>query len=152
MDLAARINWGTSLPEALERSRKLVSRDAVLLAWVGQAAGTLPQALRMAATTRSNQLPIWTAITARLSYILGLLLAMQIITCFILYFIMPKFEAIFKDFGMSLPQITILVIDVVAFLHQVRLDHGLDPARRGRLARVSAALVSVVEQLYGSAL
>ena len=80
MDLAARINWGTSLPEALERSRKLVSRDAVLLAWVGQAAGTLPRALRMAATTRSNQLPIWTAISARLSYILGLLLVMQTIT------------------------------------------------------------------------
>ena len=56
---------------------------------------------------RSNQLPIWTAITARLSYILGLLLAMQIITGFIMYFIMPKFEAIFKDFNVSLPQVTI---------------------------------------------
>ncbi len=71
MDLAARLNWGTTLPEALERSRKLVSRDAVFLAWVGQAAGRLPRALRMAATTRSTQLPIWTAIAARLSYILG---------------------------------------------------------------------------------
>ena len=50
MTLAAWINWGTSLPEALERSRKLVSRDAILLTWVGQAAGTLPRALRMAAT------------------------------------------------------------------------------------------------------
>ena len=45
-------NWGTTLPEALERARKVVSRDAVLLAWVGQAAGKLPKALRMAATSR----------------------------------------------------------------------------------------------------
>jgi type II secretory pathway component PulF len=112
MDLAARINWGTALPEALERSRKLVSRDAILLAWVGEAAGRLPRALRMAATSRSNQLPIWTAISARLSYILGLLIVMQTISSFILYFIVPKFEAIFKDFGVSLPQVTILVVDV----------------------------------------
>jgi type II secretory pathway component PulF len=110
MSVAAWINWGTSLPEALERSRKLVSRDAILLTWVGHAAGTLPRALRMAANTRSNQLPIWAAISARLSYIMALLLAMQTITGFIMYFIVPKFEAIFKDFGVSLPQITIFVI------------------------------------------
>ena len=152
MDLAARINWGTILPEALERSRKLVSRDAVLLAWVGEAAGRLPRALRMAATTRSNQLPIWTAISARLSYILGLLLVMQIISSFILYFIVPKFEAIFKDFGVSLPQVTILVIDASHLLIKYRLYHGFHPADRDRLARLSAALVSVVEQLYDPAL
>jgi protein transport protein HofC len=110
MDLAAQLNWGVTVPEALERSRKVVSRDAVLLAWVGEAAGKLARALRMAATTRSTQLPIWTAITARLSYILGLALAMQTIMWFVLYFIMPKFEAIFNDFNASLPEVTIAVI------------------------------------------
>ena len=33
-----------------------------------------------------------------------------------MYFIVPKFEAIFKDFGVSLPQVTILVIDASHFL------------------------------------
>jgi type II secretory pathway component PulF len=116
MDLAARLNWGTMLPEALERSYHVVSRDAVLLTWVGQAAGKLPRALRMAATSRATQLPIWTAIAARLSYVLGVLLVMQTISSFILYFIMPKFEAIFNDFGTSLPQVTILVIDISHFI------------------------------------
>jgi protein transport protein HofC len=111
MDLAARLNWGTMLPEALDRAHSIVSRDAVLLAWVGQAAGRLPRALRMAASTRTTQLPIWTAIAARLAYLLGVLLVMQTISSFILYFIIPKFEAIFKDFGTPLPQVTILVID-----------------------------------------
>jgi type II secretory pathway component PulF len=36
---------------------------------------------------------------------------MQFISSFVLYFIVPKFEAIFKDFNTSLPQVTILVID-----------------------------------------
>jgi type II secretory pathway component PulF len=114
-NLAVQINWGVSLPEALERSRKLVSRDAIVLTWVGQVSGTLPRALRMATYMRLHQLPIWTAISARLSYILGLLLAMQMITGFIMYFVIPKFEAIFKDFGVSLPQVTILVIEMSHF-------------------------------------
>jgi type II secretory pathway component PulF len=128
MDLASLIIWGTFLPKALERSRKLMSGDAVLFAWVGQAAGRLPRALRMAATTRSTQLPIWTAITARLSYIVALLLVMQIICTFILYIIMPRFEAIFRDFGLSLPPVTMFVIDLSHILVQYGLITFLIPA------------------------
>jgi type II secretory pathway component PulF len=127
MNLAAQINWGTALPEALERSGTLVSRDAILLTWVGQAAGTLPRALRMAAMTRSKQLPMWAAISARLSYILALLLAMQSISGFILYFIVPKFEAIFNDFRLPLPQITIFVIDSSHFIIKYGLVTGWIP-------------------------
>ena len=62
MNLAAQLNWGTALPVALERAGRFVSRDATLLAWVGDQTGTLPRALRMAAAARSTMLPIWTAI------------------------------------------------------------------------------------------
>ena len=79
---------------------------------------------------------------ARLSYILGLLLVMQTISSFILYFIMPKFEAIFKDFNVSLPQVTILVIDASHLLIKFGYITICHPADRDRLARVSAALVS----------
>ncbi len=81
-DLAAYINWGATLPEALERTPKVMSRDAVFLSWIGQATGKLPKALRLAATARMTQLPIWTAIAGRLTYILVLLLAMQTIGSF----------------------------------------------------------------------
>jgi protein transport protein HofC len=110
MDLAAHLNWGTALPEALGRVRGLVSRDAGLLAWMGEASGRLPKALRIAVSSRSTRLPIWTAIAARLAYILVILLVIQTIISFILYYIIPKFEAIFKDFGVTLPRITVLII------------------------------------------
>jgi type II secretory pathway component PulF len=110
MRLAADLNSGLPLPEALERSRGLVSRDAVLLSWVGDATGLAPRALRMAATARSAKLPIWAAIASRLTYIVVLLLVLQTICGFILYFIVPKFEAIFSDFGLPLPHITVLTI------------------------------------------
>ena len=111
MHLAARLNWGASLPDALAGSGSLVTRDAKLLAWVGQAAGKLPKALRTAADSRSSQLPIWTSIASRLAYILVVILAMQIISGFILYFVVPKFESIFNDFKIPLPKVTILVIE-----------------------------------------
>ena len=60
-------------PEALESVRRVVSRDALLLARVGEQTGRLPQALRLAASSRSSQLPIWTAIATRLAYLLALL-------------------------------------------------------------------------------
>ena len=46
----------------------------------------------------------------RLSYLLWVGLALQTVVGFIMYFILPKFEAIFKDFGAPLPQATIVVI------------------------------------------
>ena len=116
MHLAARLNWGTTLAEALEQSRRLVTRDAVLLAWVGQTAGVLPKALRMAADSRSSQLPIWTSIASRIAYILLLLLGMQGIGGVILYYVAPRFESIFRDFNLALPRITWFVIEASSFL------------------------------------
>jgi protein transport protein HofC len=116
MTLAARLNWGTRLAEALEIARGLVTRDAVLLVWVGEAAGLLPKALRIAAASRSSQLPIWTSISSRLSYLLILMLSMQGICGFVLYYIVPKLEAISADFKLALPQITVLVIQASQFL------------------------------------
>ncbi len=114
MELARQLRGGIALPEALANNRKLASRDAVLLAWVGHATGRLPQALRIAATAQSARLPIWTAIASRLAYLLLMLLALQTIVGFILYFIMPRIESIFADFGLGLPRFTIMMIHVTS--------------------------------------
>lgn len=116
MNLAAQLHGGCSLPEALERVPRVVSRDAVLMAHVGMETGRLPQALRAAASSRSSQLPLWTAIASRFAYLLALLLAIQSVCGFLLYFILPKFEAIFKDFGMELPPMTIGLIETTHFI------------------------------------
>ncbi len=112
MALAAALNQGQSLSEALTHSRKLVSSDAVLLINAGEDSGQLPQALEAAASCRAAHYPLWLAIAGRFAYILALMIALQTIVSFILYFIVPKFEAIFRDFGVSLPQATVMVIDI----------------------------------------
>jgi type II secretory pathway component PulF len=127
MAVAARLNGGTPLPEALELARGLVTRDAILMVWVGEAAGLLPKALRIAAASRSSQLPIWTSIASRLSYILILTLSMQGICGFVLYYFVPKLEAISRDFNLALPEITILVIQASQFLTRYGAPAALVP-------------------------
>ncbi len=116
MNLAAELHAGRSVPDALESIRRIVSRDALLLARIGEQTGRLPEALRMAASSRASQLPIWTAIASRLAYLLGMLLIIQSICGFMLYFIVPKFEAIFNDFGVPLPNATIWLIQGSHFI------------------------------------
>ena len=109
--LVEQLNAGTSLPEALEQTPRAVSRDVTLMAWIGQVTGLMSRALRLAGSARSASLSLWMSIASRVAYVLGLLLAMQTIVGFIFYFIIPKFEAIFRDFGISLPEVTVFVIN-----------------------------------------
>jgi type II secretory pathway component PulF len=112
MNVIAALNAGSLLPEALEESPQAVSRDAVLMVWVGQATGMLPQALRLAGTSRSAQLSLWMATASRLVYLMGMILAVQAITGFLMFHIIPKMQAIFLDFNHSLPGLTLLVIQI----------------------------------------
>ncbi len=114
--VAALLDSGLGLGEALARTPRVASRDAVLLARVGEQSGKPAEALRTAVSIRGSRAPIWAAISTHVSYILGVLWIMQGIVGFIMYFIIPKFEAIFNDFGVALPPITIFVIQASHFL------------------------------------
>jgi protein transport protein HofC len=113
--VAALLDSGASLAEALEQTRRVASRDAVLLVRMGEESGRLPEALRTAAAVQAARAPVWTAISTRVAYILGVTFIGQSIVGFIMYFILPKFEAIFQDFGLSLPPPTVSVIEASHF-------------------------------------
>lgn len=114
MNVASQLNAGTPLPEALNTPSRAVSRDAILMAWIGHDTGLLAPALRLAVASRFAQIGTWTAIAIRLGYLLVMLMFAEAITGFMLYFILPKLEAIFSDFDTPLPRLT---ISVIAFSH-----------------------------------
>jgi protein transport protein HofC len=121
--LAALLDQGKTLPEALDEVPGLVTREAQVLLRTGWATGTLPKALREAAALRAARQAAWGSVAGRLAYLIGILMAMQTVGGFVLYFITPKFEAIFRDFGIPLPQVTILTIHVGHWL----VGRGLIP-------------------------
>ncbi|MGE3820167.1 MAG: type II secretion system F family protein, partial [Isosphaeraceae bacterium] len=108
--LAALLDEGKTLPEAMSQVPGLFDREATVLIRAGWATGTLPGALRQAAARRQSDRGAWAAISARLTYVIAMVVAMQIVVGFISYFIVPKMEAIFKDFGVPLPGATRFVI------------------------------------------
>lgn len=77
---------------------------------MGWESGNLPMGIEEAVACRETRQPVLHAIGGRLAY-LGWVAAIGTgIVGFVLYFVIPKYEAIFKNFGLELPELTILVI------------------------------------------
>lgn len=106
LQFAERLDRGESLPDALDGDRRLLSADSRLLVRAGHESGRLGPTLRTTLAARSEVASLRTGVAAKLSYLLGLLLIVQMVAWYCLYFIMPKYEAIFMDFGLNLPEIT----------------------------------------------
>jgi protein transport protein HofC len=110
--LAESLDSGVSLSRSIRSVPKLLPEDAALLARFGEENGVLPQALRASLAARSGFLPAASSIASRITYLLVVLLTMQTIGGFLTYFVLPKFEAIFKDFNIPLPGATRLIADL----------------------------------------
>jgi len=104
--LAECLDHGMPLPDSLDFVTHAVSAPARVLIRVGHDSGALAEALHDAAKSRSTRPPGWESFGAKVGYLCMILAVLQSITGFILYFITPKFEVIFKDFGVDLPPIT----------------------------------------------
>jgi len=113
--VAALLDSGASLADTLEQTSRVASRDAVLLVRMGEESGRLPEALRTAAAVRAARAPVWAAISTRVAYLLGVTFIGQSIVVFIMYFILPRFESIFMDFGLTLPPSTVAVVEASHF-------------------------------------
>ena len=101
---------GVPLPDALQSVPRMLPRRTSLLVRAGWEAGRLPFGLNAAIQARADVRPLAAAIGGRIAYLGSVFTSSFVIVGFILYFITPKFEVIFKDFGVSLPPLTIFVI------------------------------------------
>jgi protein transport protein HofC len=110
MAAAHYLRQGLSLVEAIEHEPGLFPRDAEVLIRVGSESGVLAAALREASTLQTAARGAWVALAMRFAYLLWVLVVLQLIVGFITYFITPKFEAIFADFGIPLPAMTMMTI------------------------------------------
>jgi protein transport protein HofC len=108
---ADRLRHGAPVTHALSL-RGVLPSEARVLVWAGCATGDLAGALREAAAVGAERQSLWFPLASRLSYLLYALLVIQTIAGFVLYYITPKFEAIFRDFGVSLPTSTLTVIRI----------------------------------------
>jgi type II secretory pathway component PulF len=105
-DFAALLNNGIPLPDALSMVPGLVSLENYPLICAAYESGALSKGLREAAETRNLQHSLWGSLSAKMLYIVGMILIGMSILTFIMIKIVPAFEKIFKDFGTDLPAVT----------------------------------------------
>src|SRR6185369_4162755 len=113
--LADLLRGGMSLPEALDGLPGLVPSWAVLVMHTGMKNARLTEALREAAVLYAGQERERTNETYSFGgfmlYLFDVMTFGLSITGFLMYWIVPKFKAIFEGFGTELPGTTVLLIE-----------------------------------------
>jgi type IV pilus assembly protein PilC len=107
-----KLEQGASLTTVLEVIPHTPPRVIGLVA-AAERSGRLPQVLsRLMEQRRAARPPAFAFLPFYRTYALFLSLAIITVTSMLMIFVVPKFEMIFKDFGLHLPFITQLTIDV----------------------------------------
>jgi type II secretory pathway component PulF len=106
--LAAMLESGIPLSQAIRMVPGVASREMALAVTVGQFTGQLAQSLKRLHERRLT--PLWAEFGPRLFYPLLLLVVLTGVLGFLMVFIIPKFEKIFLEFRLRLPYETELLI------------------------------------------
>ena len=103
-DVVEDIESGQTLSEAFAKHPKAFDRLYCNMIKAGEAGGALEAILQRLADFKEKSQSLKRRIKSAMVYPIVVILVACVIVGFILYFIIPKFEAIFKDFGVPLPR------------------------------------------------
>jgi type IV pilus assembly protein PilC len=117
-DVVEDIESGSTLSEAFGKHPKAFDRLYCNMIKAGEAGGALEAILQRLADFKEKSQTLKRRIRGAMVYPIVVIFVACVIVGFILYFIIPKFEAIFADFGVDLPGMTIFLIKASHFLVQ----------------------------------
>jgi type IV pilus assembly protein PilC len=104
---------GYSLSDALRMTPGVASRETKLAVMLGQGTGQLALSLRsLRSASRSRLTTLWLEVVPRLAYPLFLLLVINGILTFWMIFIAPRFQRIYREFKMDMPEATVRAMDL----------------------------------------
>ena len=110
MDVCDEIEGGATLSEAMAKSPKVFSRLYVNMIKAGEAGGALETILQRLADFLERAESLKRKVKGALIYpVIVVMVATGILT-FIMLFIVPTFEQMFEEFGLTLPAPTLLLI------------------------------------------
>lgn len=104
------IESGSTLSEAFAKHPKAFDKLYCNMIKAGEAGGALEAILQRLADFKEKAQTLKRRVKGAMVYPLVVIFVACVIVGFILYFIIPKFETIFADFGVDLPGVTIFLI------------------------------------------
>src|SRR6266568_112957 len=112
MDVVEDVESGSTLSEAFAKHPKCFDRLYVNMVKAGEAGGALEVILKRLADFKEKAQTLKRKITGAMVYPVVVILVAIAILSFIMIFIIPKFEKIFKEFEMTLPDATQLLMNI----------------------------------------
>ena len=109
-DVVEDIESGATLSDAFAKHPKAFDKLYCNMIKAGEAGGALEAILQRLADFKEKSQSLKRRVKSALVYPIVVITVACAIVGFILYFIIPKFEAIFKDFGVDLPGMTKFLI------------------------------------------
>jgi type IV pilus assembly protein PilC len=110
MDVVDDVESGSTLSEAFSKHPKCFDRLYVNMVKAGEAGGALEVILKRLADFKEKAQSLKRKITGAMVYPIVVILTAVGILTFIMLYIIPKFEKIFKDFAMKLPDLTLALM------------------------------------------
>jgi type IV pilus assembly protein PilC len=118
IDVVDDVESGSTLSEAFAKHPKCFDRLYVNMVKAGEAGGALEIILKRLADFKEKSQSLKRRITGAMVYpVVVIIVAVSILT-FIMIYIIPKFEKIFKDFNMTLPEMTLMLMAVSRWFSQ----------------------------------
>ncbi len=115
-DVVEDIESGSTLSDAFAKHPKAFDKLYCNMIKAGEAGGALEAILQRLADFKEKSQTLKRRIKSAMVYPAVVISVACLIVGFILYFIIPKFEAIFKDFGVDLPSMTKFLIHASHFV------------------------------------
>ena len=115
-DVVDDIESGATLSDAFAKHPKAFDKLYCNMIKAGEAGGALEAILQRLADFKEKSQTLKRRIKSAMVYPFVVISVACLIVGFILYFIIPKFEAIFKDFGVDLPGMTKFLISASHFV------------------------------------
>ncbi len=118
-DLRDRVRGGKALSVALSEHPKHFDRLFVNMVRAGEASGTLGPVLQRISEFQERSAELRSNVTNAMIYPFVLIAVAVIAVLVMMFFVVPKFEATFRQFGKALPAST---ENLIAFSHFLRTD------------------------------
>src|SRR4029077_10879036 len=112
MDVVDDVESGSTLSEAFGKPPKCFDRLYVNMVKAGEAGGALEVIMQRLADFKEKAQSLKRRIIGAMVYPIAVISVAVAILCFIMVYIIPKFEKIFKDFDMKLPWLTEKLMEV----------------------------------------
>ncbi|HMO14062.1 MAG TPA: type II secretion system F family protein [Pirellulaceae bacterium] len=114
IDVCDEIESGSSLSEALGKSPRVFDRLYVNMIKAGEAGGSLEVILRRLAEFKERTRSLKNKVIGAMIYPIAVITITVGIVTFIMLYIIPEFDKMFKEFELELPAPTQLLIDISA--------------------------------------